>query len=133
MLWDVVHRYIMDRCTRYDHRNLFIAEEYVSKFLHTCKLNYEQAIYDVFIFNIASFPRAAEDNVYNDDDNMNKFALLWGEAQLCLPYIFAYRKKVMTYSDDPKMTYSYPKVTYSDPKVTYSYPKVIYSGTKVML
>ena len=31
----------------------------------------------------------------------NKFALLWGEAQLCLPY--------------PKVTYSYPRVTYSDP------------------
>ena len=30
----------------------------------------------------------------------NKFALLWGEAQLC------------------------PKVTYSDTKITYSYPKV---------
>ena len=30
---------------------------------------------------------------------MNKFALLWGEAQLCFPYV----------------TYSYPKVTHSDP------------------
>ena len=50
---------------------------------------------------------------------LNKFALLWGEAQLCLPYLpyFAYRKKVMTYSD-PMVTYSHPKMTYSYPKVT---------------
>ena len=29
--------------------------------------------------------------------NTNKFALLWGEAQLCSPYVCL--KKVMTYSD----------------------------------
>ena len=52
----------------------------------------------------------------------NKFALLWGEAQLCLPYI-AYRKKCMTYSD--------PIVTYICLKMTYSYPNVNYSGLKV--
>ena len=38
----------------------------------------------------------------------NKFALLWGEAQLCLPYVC------------PKVTYSDPKVTYSDPTVTHN-------------
>ena len=48
---------------------------------------------------------------------MNKFALLWGEAQLCLPYVCFYKKKVMTYSD-PMVTYSHPKMTYSYPKVT---------------
>ena len=34
------------------------------------------------------------------ENNSNKFVLLWGEAQLCLPFIFAYRK----------IAYSYPKV-----------------------
>ena len=46
----------------------------------------------------------------------NKFTLLWGEAQLCLPYV-CLQKKVMTYSD-PMVTYSHPKMTYSYPKVT---------------
>ena len=31
----------------------------------------------------------------------NKFALLWDEAQLCLPYVCLYKK----------IAYSYPKVT----------------------
>ena len=43
-------------------------------------------------------------------EGSNKFALLWGEAQLCLPYVFIERK-VMTYSD-PIVTYSHPKVTH---------------------
>ena len=38
----------------------------------------------------------------------NKFALLWGEAQLCLPYVCLQKK----------IAYSYPKVSYSFPKVT---------------
>ena len=54
-----------------------------------------------------------------------KFALLWGEAQLCLPYV-TYSDTRVTFSD-PKMTYSDPKVTYSDPKITYSDPKVTHS------
>ena len=45
-----------------------------------------------------------------------KFALLWGEAQLCLPCLLI-EKKVMTYSD-PMVTYCHPKKTYSYPKVT---------------
>ena len=49
-----------------------------------------------------------------------KFALLWGKAQLCLPYV------CLAYSY-PKVTYSYPRVTYSDTKVTYSDPKVTHS------
>ena len=36
-------------------------------------------------------------------------------SRVCL--MFAYRKKVMTYSD-PMLTYSHPKMTYSYPKVT---------------
>ena len=36
---------------------------------------------------------------------LNKFALLWGEAQLCFPYVCL--KKKIAY----KVTYSYPKVT----------------------
>ena len=39
---------------------------------------------------------------------MNKLALLWGEAQLCLPYVLLIEKKAYTY---PKVTHSYPKVT----------------------
>ena len=35
----------------------------------------------------------------------------------CVCLMFAYRKKVVTYSD-PMVTYSYPKMTCSDPKVT---------------
>ena len=53
----------------------------------------------------------------------NKFALLWGEAQLCLPYVCLKKKIAYFYL---KVTYSYPKVTYSDPKVTYSDPKMTY-------
>ena len=41
---------------------------------------------------------------------INKFALLWGEAQLCLPYVCLQKKIAYSY---PKLTYSYPKVTYS--------------------
>ena len=33
---------------------------------------------------------------------MNKFALLWGEAQLCLPYVCLWKK----------IAYSYPNVNY---------------------
>ena len=58
-----------------------------------------------------------------------KFALLWGEAQLCLPYV-TYSDPRVTFSD-PKMTYSYPKVTYCDHKMTYSDPKVTYSDPKI--
>ena len=39
---------------------------------------------------------------------INKFALLWGEAQLCLPYVCLQKK----------IAYSYPKVTYSYHKLT---------------
>ena len=35
----------------------------------------------------------------------------------CVCLMFAYRKKIMTYSD-PMVTYSHPKMTYSYPKVT---------------
>ena len=35
----------------------------------------------------------------------------------CVCLMFAFRKKVMTYSD-PMVTYSHPKMTYSYPKVT---------------
>ena len=35
----------------------------------------------------------------------------------CVCLMFAYIKKVMTYSD-PMVTYSHPKMTYSYPKVT---------------
>ena len=35
----------------------------------------------------------------------------------CVCLMFAYKKKVMTYSD-PMVTYSHPKMTYSYPKVT---------------
>ena len=92
------------------------------------------------------------------DLNLNKFALLWGEAQLSL----LIEKKVMTFSDPmvtyitlkwpivaltwpnmnysglkvnhscPKVTYSYYRVTYSDPKMTYSDPKVTYSDPKTL-
>ena len=48
--------------------------------------------------------------------NFGSITLLWGEAQLCLPYV-CLQKKVMTYSD-PMVTYSHPKMTYSYPKVT---------------
>ena len=47
----------------------------------------------------------------------NKFALLWGEAQLCLPYVCLKKKIAYSY---PKVTYSYPNVSYSGLKVTYS-------------
>ena len=40
----------------------------------------------------------------------NKFALLWGEAQLCLPYVCLWKK----------IAYSYPNVNYSGLRVTYS-------------
>ena len=52
----------------------------------------------------------------------NKFALLWGEAQLCLFALCLLIEKI-AYSY-PKVTYSYPRVTYSDPKASYSEPKV---------
>ena len=52
--------------------------------------------------------------------NHNNLALLWGEAQLYLPYVCLSKKQ-------PKVIYSYPKVTYTDPKVTYSDPKVTHS------
>ena len=35
----------------------------------------------------------------------------------CVCLMFAYRKKIITYSD-PMVTYSHPKMTYSYPKVT---------------
>ena len=48
-------------------------------------------------------------NIYvNTKTNTNKFALLWGEAQLCLPYVCL----------EKNIAYSYPNVTYSYPKVT---------------
>ena len=56
-------------------------------------------------------------------------ALLWGEAQLCLPLVCLGLEKKNNDLSDPmvthnylKMTYCYPRVTYSDPKVTYSDP-----------
>ena len=57
--------------------------------------------------------------------SINKFALLQGEAQLCLPYVCL--KKTRPYLGllgltGPKVTYSEPKVTHSDPKVTHSDP-----------
>ena len=49
----------------------------------------------------------------------NKFALLWGEAQLCLPYVSLKkeqkREPEMTYNNNPMVTYSTLSV-----KVTYS-------------
>ena len=45
---------------------------------------------------------------------LDKFALLLGEAQLCLPYVCLYKK----------IAYIYPKVAYKYPKVTLCYPKV---------
>ena len=42
----------------------------------------------------------------------DKLTLLWGEAQLCLPYVC-----LNTYSH-PKITYSRANVTFSGPKVT---------------
>ena len=51
----------------------------------------------------------------------NKFALLWGEAQLCLHYVCLLEK----------IAYSYPKVAYKYPKVTLCYPNMNYSGLKV--
>ena len=47
----------------------------------------------------------------------------FGVKLSCVCLLFAYRKKVMTYSD--------PIVTYSHLKMTYSYPYVNYSGLKV--
>ena len=50
----------------------------------------------------------------------------FGVKLSCVCLMFAYRKKVMTYSD--------PMVTYSHRKMTYSYPKVTnmnYSGLKI--
>ena len=47
----------------------------------------------------------------------------FGVKLSCVCLLFAYRKKVMTYSD--------PIVTYSHLKMTYSYPNVNYSGLKV--
>ena len=58
----------------------------------------------------------------------NKFALLWGEAQLCLPYVCLIKKIAYSY---PKVTYNYPKVTYCYPRVTFSEPKVTYSDPRV--
>ena len=59
--------------------------------------------------------------------DINKFALLWGEAQL---FALCLLIEKIAYSY-PKVTYSYPRVTYSDPRVTYSDPKVTYSDPKV--
>ena len=47
----------------------------------------------------------------------------FGVKLSCVCLLFAYRKKVITYSD--------PIVTYSHLKMTYSYPNVNYSGLKV--
>ena len=38
----------------------------------------------------------------------NNFALLWGEAQLCLPHVCLEKNIAFSY---PNVTYSYPKVT----------------------
>ena len=43
------------------------------------------------------------------DISLNKLALLWGEAQLCLPYIYLKKEK------EPRMTYTYPMLTYTLP------------------
>ena len=47
----------------------------------------------------------------NEED---KFALLWGEAQLCLPYVCLQKTRpclALLGLTGPKATYSYPKVT----------------------
>ena len=41
----------------------------------------------------------------------------FGVKLSCVCLMFAYRKKIMTYSDH-MVTYSHPKMTYSYPKVT---------------
>ena len=56
---------------------------------------------------------------------VHKFALLWGEAQLCLPYLCLLKEK--TAYSYPKVIYSYPRLTYSDPKVTYNDLEVTHS------
>ena len=56
--------------------------------------------------------------------NCDKFSLLLGEAQLCLPYVCLLQKIAFSY---PKMTYSYLKVTKCYPNVNYSGLKVTYS------
>ena len=43
----------------------------------------------------------------------------FGVKLSCVCLMFAYKKKIMTYSD-PVVTHNYLKVTYSYPKVTYS-------------
>ena len=55
--------------------------------------------------------------------DIHKLALLWGEAQLCLP---KFAKKKGNYSN-PRITYRWPKVTFSGPKakVTCNGPKAI--------
>ena len=55
-------------------------------------------------------PYTAEKLIWNKRD---KFALLWGEAQLCLPYLmFAYRKEL------PIVTLRWPTVILRWPNVT---------------
>ena len=63
--------------------------------------------------------------ILNVSITYDKFALLWGEAQLCLPYCLCLLIEKIAYS------YSYPKVAYKYPKVTLCYPNVNYSGLKV--
>ena len=58
--------------------------------------------------------RTSYDSVIVDHYKDYKFALLWGEAQLCLPYVCLQKK----------IAYSYPKLAYKYPKVTLCYPKV---------
>ena len=70
--------------------------------------------------------------MWNVNDLNKKMTSLpyFGVKFSCVCLMFAYRKKVMTYSD-PKVTYSYPRVTYGDARVTHSYPRVTYNDPKV--
>ena len=103
------------------------------QFPQVCDIKYTAL--SSFIISISVIYQA----LYYLDDNFNlhlnftrcsnfnwiKFALLWGEAQLCSPYIYLLiEKNCHSY---PKATHSYPRVTYSDPKVTYSDPRVTQS------
>ena len=48
----------------------------------------------------------------------NKVALLWAEAQLCLPYVCL--EKEIKEKKRKRVTYSDPIVNYSHPKVTFT-------------
>ena len=56
----------------------------------------------------------------------NKFSLLWGEAQLCLPYDCLWKKL-------PKVTQRWPNVTLRWPNVTLRWPNVTLMWATVAL